>query len=653
MKKHYLLIIFAFSLLVSYGQDCSNYPAQFTPGVYLYTQADVDSFVASSAGNCDTVSNLYIGRNTGSDITDISGLSFLTTTTGILSILNTQLTDLNGLQNLTSVGYTRGVSIGFNDNLASISQLQNLSGTISFLSLNGNPQLQSLAVFDNLLLKDSFYLANSNITSLNGVHLSSVARSFSLVSNQSLTNLSGMTILGGTPDMNISIRNNDLITSLAGLENVSSTSDVTIEGNELLNSLSGLNGLTSIDNLTIRTNPNLVSLDGFSSLANLQDASITNNIVLANANLMVLQNLGEVKIYNNPQLQNVDMPALATISNDLSIYGSVGLQSIALGTDGATSVNSLKIFSNPLLTEITGNLANEESFSSSGGILIENNPALTSLAFFENVTNYQKPIVIKTNSSLTSIDALQNLQEVGNITIDNNSALANIDGLQNLVKSNNILILNNQNITTMDNLGQRIEILGGIVIDGNQNLTNISHLSSIIRVQDNLTITNNINLSDCCPLSDFYTNGVINGSIVVNGNDTNCDSNRDILDGCGEDGVIANDNCQDVSNPDQTDTDNDGIGDACDNCPSVANNDQMDADNDGIGDVCQGQAGANVGFVGISTNTPMSKLHVEDGDVFISNINRGIIMKTASGRCFRYQPNEQGMLIGKEIECPQ
>lgn len=67
------------------------------------------------------------------------------------------------------------------------------------------------------------------------------------------------------------------------------------------------------------------------------------------------------------------------------------------------------------------------------------------------------------------------------------------------------------------------------------------------------------------------------------------------------DGIAdVNDNCPLVSNADQADSDNDGIGDVCeddadgdgvpddeDNCPEVANPDQEDADGDGIGDVCE------------------------------------------------------------------
>jgi choice-of-anchor B domain-containing protein len=61
----------------------------------------------------------------------------------------------------------------------------------------------------------------------------------------------------------------------------------------------------------------------------------------------------------------------------------------------------------------------------------------------------------------------------------------------------------------------------------------------------------------------------------------------------------AFDNCADVSNLNQLDSDNDGEGDACDadddndgildeddNCPTVPNTNQEDGDNDGIGDVC-------------------------------------------------------------------
>lgn len=69
------------------------------------------------------------------------------------------------------------------------------------------------------------------------------------------------------------------------------------------------------------------------------------------------------------------------------------------------------------------------------------------------------------------------------------------------------------------------------------------------------------------------------------------------MDGDGR--AIASDNCPNVANPDQVDSDGDGAGDACDadddndgvadasdNCRSVANPSQADVDGDGIGDAC-------------------------------------------------------------------
>jgi hypothetical protein len=75
------------------------------------------------------------------------------------------------------------------------------------------------------------------------------------------------------------------------------------------------------------------------------------------------------------------------------------------------------------------------------------------------------------------------------------------------------------------------------------------------------------------------------------------DQNDDgVGDACDDDddGVANNyDNCPSVSNPNQEDSEignnnqiGDGVGDACDNCPDDLNFDQSDSDNDGIGTSC-------------------------------------------------------------------
>ena len=66
----------------------------------------------------------------------------------------------------------------------------------------------------------------------------------------------------------------------------------------------------------------------------------------------------------------------------------------------------------------------------------------------------------------------------------------------------------------------------------------------------------------------------------------------DPLNDPDNDGICNDvDNCIDVSNPDQANSDGDTLGDACDNCDSVSNEDQADADMDNAGDACDNCSG--------------------------------------------------------------
>ncbi len=108
----------------------------------------------------------------------------------------------------------------------------------------------------------------------------------------------------------------------------------------------------------------------------------------------------------------------------------------------------------------------------------------------------------------------------------------------------------------------------------------------------------------------FNILGEITSSQIVNFTTLHLEADFD------QDGIPnSQDNCPFTENPDQADSDGNGIGDACDqvivpdtdydddgiaddidNCPADPNSDQLDQDNDGIGDVCDAPVGSDNDF---------------------------------------------------------
>ena len=58
------------------------------------------------------------------------------------------------------------------------------------------------------------------------------------------------------------------------------------------------------------------------------------------------------------------------------------------------------------------------------------------------------------------------------------------------------------------------------------------------------------------------------------------------------------------------------------------------------------------GNVGIGTTSPAAKLEIADGDVYIKDINKGIIMTSPDGQCWRGTINNSGVLEFALVTCP-
>ncbi|WP_444995301.1 fibronectin type III domain-containing protein [Aliikangiella sp. IMCC44359] len=140
-------------------------------------------------------------------------------------------------------------------------------------------------------------------------------------------------------------------------------------------------------------------------------------------------------------------------------------------------------------------------------------------------------------------------------------------------------------------------------------------------IESKMTQSEIVSFMTTHPDNDFDRDGIINDidncPLIPNPDQLDSDNdnvgdacdnfNDDITDNdFDKDGVLNDvDNCPVTPNADQLDTDGDGIGDACDapvgsdndydddnvlddvdNCPAIPNTDQLDSDGDGIGDAC-------------------------------------------------------------------
>ncbi len=152
---------------------------------------------------------------------DLKKLSGYTTITGYLSIRNTNLSNLDGLEALTRID--DGLEIENNHRLSNIDGLKNLKSA-EIIMVTDNPALANLNGFNSLTAVDDLVISSNskieNLDSLNGI-----TRMDSLMVN-----------------------NNNALINIDGLSNIQSISgDLVVVGNDSLSGLS-LNKLKTVGN---------------------------------------------------------------------------------------------------------------------------------------------------------------------------------------------------------------------------------------------------------------------------------------------------------------------------------------------------------------------------------------------------------------------
>jgi hypothetical protein len=247
-----------------------------------------------------------------------------------------------------------------------------------------------------------------------------------------LTPLSELTSVGTAITDQLTISSNDMLASLAGLENLTSVSGTFhIRHNPVLASLSGLSGLTSVDSLlSIEDNVGLVSLTGLEGFSQAASISIIFNDALAS--LSALSGLtsvtGLLQIANNPAIESLmGLESLTSVGSHLFIQTNEELESLT-GLETLVTVGGrFNITQNTLLESLAG----LDGLTSVGGpLVIAQNPILSSLDGLETLTAIDQSLDISQNPVLMSLQGLEGLASVAEfVTIYQNTLLESLDGL--------------------------------------------------------------------------------------------------------------------------------------------------------------------------------------------------------------------------------
>ncbi len=509
------IFLFAFSAIRLFSA-CPGFSIAFT------TQAQIDAFPTNYPGCATMLYGITISESVPGNITNLNGLSQLTSIGGQLVIQNnTALANLTGLGALTTVGgnlYVRN-----NSGLTSLLGLNALASVGATVQINNNSALTSLAGLNALGTitgagGSGMEIKNNNVLASVAAlgSLTSIGGRLDIQSCPLLTSLTGFNALTSTQFILIGSMNG--LTSLSGLEAAASSGGVEISSNPALTSIAALAGVTGpVTTIRVTSNNALTNLTGLNGItATTDDLAISNNASLTNlTGLGGIASVGrDLLITGNSAMASLNgLGGLTTVTRFARINSNNALSSLSGLNSLATIGQLLEIQFNPALTSLSGLSA----LTSVGGPMrIYVNAALANLTGLSALTTVTGNLEITYNSAMTTLAGATALTTVaGALKIENNNALTNLNGLGAVATiGGNLSINSNAALSSTAGMGAVSSITGSLDISGNGSLTSIASLGPVTSVAG-LSINSNTVLTSLSGLSALTT---VNGSVQILGN---------------------------------------------------------------------------------------------------------------------------------------